>query len=181
MIESKSTQERARRNEWRVIRQRQVKVRGVYWQKNRNRWMSRYTLTHRGEKNINLGAFIDAKHAALVFDSKARRRGRLEDTHLNFPNLHPCEGEIEAWTMNGTHYSMMGSQHKNSSQYRGLTIQHGAFQVQVSKVLAGLGKKWAQLAWDCTSTKRKLHSCLTECAENTECPRRSSTFFEMGS
>jgi hypothetical protein len=118
------------------------KFRGVHWQKNRNRWMSRYTLTHRGEKNINLGAFVDAKHAALAFDAEARRRGR-PDAHLNFPNLHPTEAEIEAWKMNGAHYSLMGSQHKKSSQYRGVNFQYGAFHVQIniSRVLAGLGKK----------------------------------------
>jgi hypothetical protein len=95
----------------------------------------------KGEKNINLGAFIDAKHAALAFNAEARRRGR-PDTHLNFPKLHPCEAEIEAWKMNGTHYSMTGSQHKNLSQYRGVTIEHDAFrlQVNINKVLAGLGK-----------------------------------------
>jgi hypothetical protein len=98
----------------------------------------------RAKRNFNFGAFTDAKHA---FDAEARRRGRPE-IHLNFPNLHPCEAKIEAWKMNGTHYSMTGSLHKIFSQYRGVTIQHGTFrlQVNINKVLAGLGKKRAQLA-----------------------------------
>jgi hypothetical protein len=84
------------------------KFRGVHWQKNRKRWMARYSLTHAGEKHINLGAFVDAKHAAFAFDAEARRRGRL-DTQLNFPDLHPSEAEIEAWKMNSVHYSLMSS------------------------------------------------------------------------
>ena len=75
--------------------------------------MARYTLSHRGEKNINLGAFVDAKHAALSFDAEVRKRGR-PDAHLNFPDLHPSDTEIEAWKMNGAHYSMMGSGHKKA-------------------------------------------------------------------
>jgi hypothetical protein len=80
--------------------------------------------SHRGEKNIKLGAFVSAKYAALAFDAEARRRGRL-DAHLNFPDLHPSDTEIEAWKMNGAHYSMMGSWHKKASQYRGVTVQKG--------------------------------------------------------
>jgi hypothetical protein len=83
--------------------------------------MARYTLSQKGEKNINLGAFVDAKHAALAFDAEARRRGRA-DAQLNFPGLHPSDAEIEAWKMNGTHYSMMGSERKKSSQYSVVTV-----------------------------------------------------------
>jgi hypothetical protein len=74
------------------------KFRGVCWQKNQKRWIARYSLAHKGEKNRNLGTFADAKHAALAFDAEARRRGRL-DAHLNFPDLHPSDAEIEAWKM----------------------------------------------------------------------------------
>jgi hypothetical protein len=119
------------------------KFRGVHWQKNRERWMSRYTLAQRGEKNINLGAFVSAKYAALAFDAEARRRGR-PDAHLNFPDLHPSDTEIEAWKMNGTHYSMMSSGHKKSSQYRGVTVQKGGsfhVQINIKKVFEGLGKE----------------------------------------
>jgi hypothetical protein len=119
------------------------KFRGVHWQKNRKRWMARYTLSQKGEKNINLGAFVDAKHAALAFDAEARRRGR-KDAQLNFPDLLPSDAEIEAWKMNGTHYSMMSSGRKKLSQYRGVTVNtSGAFHVQINinKVVAGLGKK----------------------------------------
>ena len=33
--------------------------RGVHWQKNRKKWMSRYSLAHIGKKHINLGAFLN--------------------------------------------------------------------------------------------------------------------------
>jgi hypothetical protein len=119
------------------------KFRGVHWQKNRKRWMARFSLAHMGEKNMNLGAFVDAKHAALAFDAEARRRGRL-DAHLNFPDQHPSDAEIEAWKMNGAHYSMMSSGHKKSSQYRGVTVppnRNFEVRINIKKVLAGLGKK----------------------------------------
>jgi hypothetical protein len=123
---------------------RKSKFRGVHWQKNRKRWMARYSVSQKGEKHINLGAFVDANHAALAFDAEARRRGRL-DTHLNFPNLHPSDAEIKAWKLNGAHYSMMRPGHKKSSQYRGVTVQppNGTFRVQINikKVLTGFGKK----------------------------------------
>jgi hypothetical protein len=105
--------------------------------------MARYSLAHTGEKNINLGAFVDPKHAAYAFDAEARRRGR-PDAHLNFPDLHPSHAKIEEWNMHGAHYSMMGSGHKKASQYRGVTVQKGGsfyVQINIKKVLAGLGKE----------------------------------------
>jgi hypothetical protein len=33
------------------------KFRGVHWQKNRKRWMARYSLAYTGEKNIKFGGF----------------------------------------------------------------------------------------------------------------------------
>jgi hypothetical protein len=119
------------------------KFRGVIWQKNRKRWMACYSVSQKGEKHINLGAFLDANHAALAFDAEARRRGRL-DTHLNFPDLHPSDAEIEAWKMNGAHYSLMSSGRTKSSQYRGVTVPpNGTLHVQINikKVFTGLGKK----------------------------------------
>jgi hypothetical protein len=133
------------------------KFRGVHWQKNRKRWMARYTLAHKGEKNLNLGAFVDAKHAALAFDAEARRRGRA-DAQLNFPDLHPSDAEIEAWKMNGTHYLMMSSGRKKSSQYRGVAVlSGGAFHVQINinKVVAGLGRKKGPASIGCFTHEKE--------------------------
>jgi hypothetical protein len=33
--------------------------------------MARYSLAHKGEKNINLGAFETAEYAAMAFDFEA--------------------------------------------------------------------------------------------------------------
>jgi hypothetical protein len=68
------------------------KYRGIHWQKNRKRWMARYTFTHRGEKNINLGSFSEARQAASAFDAEARKRGR-PDSHLNFLFEHSTEAQ----------------------------------------------------------------------------------------
>jgi len=121
------------------------KFRGVHWQINRKRWMARYTLAHRGEKNINLGSFENARHAALAFDAEARKRGR-PNKDLNFPDEHPTAAQIESWKMNTTHYSMMGSGRKKSSQYRGVTRQKTSrskpwhVQINIKKVLIGCGR-----------------------------------------
>jgi hypothetical protein len=119
------------------------KFRGVHWQVNRKRWMARYTLSHRGEKNINLGSFDDARYAALAFDAEARKRGR-PGGDLNFPGEHPSDSQIEEWKMNTTHYSMMGSSSKKSSQYRGVTFrkteQTWHVQINIKKIVEGMGK-----------------------------------------
>ena len=118
------------------------KYRGVHWQKNRKRWMARYTLAHTGQKNINLGAFLDAKHAALAFDAGARRRGRPVGS-LNFPDEHPTDAQIEEWKINSAHYSMMGSQNKKISLYRGVCKQGNAWvaQCNIKKIVEAYGKK----------------------------------------
>ena len=91
------------------------RYRGVHWQKNRKRWMARYSLAHKGAKNINLGAFETAEYAAMAFDFEARKRGRPEGD-LNFPNEHPAEEQIEQWKTNTGHYTLMGCGRKKSSQ-----------------------------------------------------------------
>jgi len=119
------------------------KYRGVHWQKNRKRWMARYSLSKKGEKHVNLGAFLEAKHAALAFDAEARRRGR-PDSALNFPNEHPTDDQIEAWNMNTAHYSMMGSQRALTSQYRGVCVEKGGgkyrVRVNIKRIVEGYGK-----------------------------------------
>lgn len=119
------------------------KFRGVHWQINRKRWMARYTLSHKGEKNVNLGAFDDARHAALAFDAEARKRGR-PDKDLNFPDEHPTDAQIELWKTNTTHYTMSVAGRKKSSQYRGVTRQKGPTpwhaQCHIKKVIVGSGR-----------------------------------------
>lgn len=114
--------------------------RGAHWQKNRENWMARYTLSHLGQKDINLGAFVEAKHAALAFGSEARKRNR-SNTHLNFPDMHPTDADIKSWKMNGPDYSMMGSGHKKTSQYRGACLSNKKLHVQINiqKVVTGYG------------------------------------------
>ena len=52
--------------------------RGVHWQKNRKRLMAtRYSLSHQGEKNFNFWAFDKNEHAAMAFDTEARKQARL--------------------------------------------------------------------------------------------------------
>ena len=120
------------------------KYRGVHWQKNRKRWMARYTLAHTGEKNINLGAFSEARHAGLAFDAEARKRHRPEKD-LNFPDEHPTDEQIESWKSNTSHYTVMGSRNKSTSQYRGIskTRKSKGFHVQINinKILEAYGTK----------------------------------------
>jgi Zinc finger, C3HC4 type (RING finger)/AP2 domain len=120
------------------------KYRGVHWQKNRKRWMARYTLSQKGEKNINLGAFETAEYAAMAFDFEARKRGRPE-CDLNFPENHPTEEQIEQWKTNTAHYTMMRSGKERSSQYRGVTWHKGMnmwlAQCNILKVVKGMGKE----------------------------------------
>jgi Ring finger domain/AP2 domain len=118
------------------------KYRGVHWQKNRKRWMARYTLSHKGEKNINLGAFETAEYAAMAFDFEARKRGRPE-CDLNFPDKHPTEEQIEQWKTNTAHYSMMRSGRKKTSQYRGVCKAGSLWHAQsnIIKVVNGMGKE----------------------------------------
>lgn len=84
------------------------KYRGVHWQKNRQRWMARYSHHEEGKKHTNLGAFLEAKHAALAFDLEARKQGRPSES-LNFPNQTVSEEQIKAWSTNDAHYRHMGS------------------------------------------------------------------------
>ena len=125
------------------------KYRGVHWQKNRKRWMARYSQCTNGKKHINLGAFLDAKHVALAFDHEARKQDRKRET-LNFPDEIVNGDQIKAWSTNVAHYRYMRSRTSKSSQYRGVTnpdygdvISSNPWraQVNIKKVLKGLGKE----------------------------------------
>lgn len=114
-----------------------------------------WQLSHRGEKNINFWAFAKPEHAAMAFDTEARKRAR-PDSDLNFPQEHPTGAQIESWKMNTTHYTLMGTKNKSSSQYRG---GNGAMQcpMQHEQVSSGSGKdKWACSLW---SVSRRDSSC----------------------
>ena len=143
-ISEKEIEKRKTKQHGRFLRTKgKSKYRGVHWQKNRKRWMARYSLAHKGEKHINLGAFAEAEYAAMAFDAEARKRGR-PDSHLNFPEEHPTEAQIESWKMNTTHYTLMGARNKSSSQYRGVSKQKGTelwnVQCNINKVLQGIGR-----------------------------------------
>ena len=128
--------------------------RGVHWQKNRKRWMARYSKNGEGKKHINLGAFLEAEHAALAFDHEARKQGR-EDEALNFPERRVTDEQLQEWSTNKDHYRHMRSGIEKSSQFRGVTNPQynrpsGPYpwvaQVNIQKVLKGLGIPLSQPA-----------------------------------
>ena len=114
--------------------------RGVHWQKNRKKWMSRYSLAHKGEKHINLGAFADEKQAALAWDVEARRQGR-PDSDLNFPGEKATEAEIISWK--GNKYKTMTKNGKlGKSKYRGVSMINDRMytvKCNINAVKIGLG------------------------------------------
>lgn len=125
------------------------KYRGVHWQKNRKRWMARYSQCTNGKKHINLGAFLDARHAALAFDHEARKQDRKREI-LNFPDETVTDDQIREWSTNVAHYRYMRSGTSKSSQFRGVTNPNYGdvispnpwkAQVNIKKVLKGLGKE----------------------------------------
>lgn len=115
--------------------------RGVHWQRNRKKWMARYSMAHKGEKHINLGAFTEGKHAALAFDAEARRQGR-PDCDLNFPDEKATEAEIISWK--GNRYKTMTKNGKRgSSIYRGVCKYGNKYHVQcnIKAVNDGLSRE----------------------------------------
>ena len=99
------------------------KLMGVSWQKNRKRWMARYS-RHRSKsapksKHINLGAFHEAKHAGLAWDAEARRHGRTL-TQLNFPDEEPSDWQIANWKV--LRYKNFKKHGRSTSKFRGVCI-----------------------------------------------------------
>jgi len=104
--------------------------------------MARYSHNEKGKKHVNLGAFLEARHAAFAFDNEARKQGRGREA-LNFPDLTVTTEKIESWSTNTAHYRYMRSGTSTSSQYRGVTKIGNSrtpwyAQVNIKKVVKGL-------------------------------------------
>jgi AP2 domain/Zinc finger, C3HC4 type (RING finger) len=120
------------------------KYRGVHWRKDGEHWVAQYSLAHKGEKNVYLGFFKSAEHAAMAFDFKARKRGRPE-CDLNFPYEHPTEEQIKQWMTNTSRYTMTAPGRIKSSEYRGVSYckPRHAWEAQcgITRVVKGMGKQ----------------------------------------
>jgi hypothetical protein len=121
------------------------KFAGVYWQRKPERWVARFPSRNTTSKYISLGTFLKAEHAALAFDTEARKHG-WPVANLNFPASHVRRSSIEEWKMKALQFAMMKPEHEKSSRYRGVAVtpnQHNSrfhVQIGIKRVVAGLGK-----------------------------------------
>ena len=83
--------------------------------------MARYYISQRGVKHINLGAFLEAKHAAPAWDAEAWKQKRPNE-YLKFPEEMPSADGIKRLCVDSTQYSFMGLGRANTSQSRGVTV-----------------------------------------------------------
>ena len=86
------------------------KMRGAYLEG--GKWTAR--IQGSGQKRY-LGAFREARHAALAWDAEARRLGRAAED-LNFPDETASAAQIEQWRLPGRGKGGPGAQGKGKGK-----------------------------------------------------------------